>query len=107
MPEGVEGRTHQQVRSSIPIQPGPWQSEARRVLVGELTPREFTFRIHHRHGHELAATEPLADLDDEYDTLEYGDQGLSVNSVVWSAVYPVRRPHVVRDSGACGAQMVA
>lgn len=47
---------------------------ARRVLAGELTPREFTFRIHQRHGHELALTERLAELDDEYDTLEYGDK---------------------------------
>jgi len=47
---------------------------ARRVLAGELTPREFTFRIHQRHGHELALTERLAALDDEYDTLEYGDR---------------------------------
>ncbi|MGW5931902.1 hypothetical protein ACWF2L_37545, partial [Streptomyces anulatus] len=45
-----------------------------RMLAGELSPREFTFRIHQRHGHELALTEPLAELDDEYDTLEYGDK---------------------------------
>ncbi|MFJ9411342.1 hypothetical protein [Streptomyces sp. NPDC101393] len=82
-------------------------SEEGRVLVGELTPRDFTFRIHHRHGHQLALTERLAELDDEYDTRKYGDHGLSVNSVVWSVVYPARRPHVVRDSRACGAQMVA
>jgi hypothetical protein len=47
---------------------------ARRMLTGELTPREFTCRIHQRHGHELALTERLAALDDEYDTLEYGDR---------------------------------
>lgn len=47
---------------------------ARRMLAGELTPREFTFRIHERHGHELALTERLAELDDEYDILEYGDR---------------------------------
>ncbi|MFF2521429.1 hypothetical protein [Streptomyces liangshanensis] len=47
---------------------------ARCMLVGELTPREFTFRLHQRHGHELALTERLAELDDEYDTLEYGDR---------------------------------
>ncbi|MFH8453936.1 hypothetical protein ACH4CD_32435 [Streptomyces fungicidicus] len=46
---------------------------ARRMLAGELTPREFTFRIHQRHGHELPLTERLAELDDEYDILEYGD----------------------------------
>ncbi|QXE38845.1 hypothetical protein KQY30_02425 [Streptomyces sp. GMY02] len=47
---------------------------ARRVLVGELSRREFTFRIHQHHGHDLALTERLAELDDEYDTLEYGDR---------------------------------
>ncbi|MFJ3981388.1 hypothetical protein [Streptomyces fungicidicus] len=46
---------------------------ARLMLAGELTPREFTFRIHQRHGHELPLTERLAELDDEYDILEYGD----------------------------------
>ncbi|WP_329453911.1 hypothetical protein [Streptomyces sp. NBC_01497] len=44
------------------------------MLDGELTSREFTFRIHQRHGHELALTERLAELDDEYDILEYGDR---------------------------------
>ncbi|WP_262387144.1 hypothetical protein [Streptomyces sp. TRM49041] len=47
---------------------------ARRMLAGELTPREFAFRIHQRHGHELPLTERLAELDDEYDILEYGDR---------------------------------
>ncbi|MCW8218916.1 hypothetical protein H5I60_20355 [Streptomyces griseolus] len=47
---------------------------ARRMLAGELTPREFTFRIHQRYGHELPLTERLAELDDEYDVLEYGDR---------------------------------
>ncbi|MFF4012595.1 hypothetical protein [Streptomyces sp. NPDC001717] len=30
--------------------------------------------IHQRHGHELPLTERLAELDDEYDILEYGDR---------------------------------
>ncbi|WP_327169608.1 hypothetical protein [Streptomyces subrutilus] len=47
---------------------------ARRLLAGALTPREFTFRIHQRHGHGLPLTERLAELDDEYDILEYGDR---------------------------------
>lgn len=47
---------------------------ARRMLAGELTPREFTFRIHQRYGHELPLTERLAELDDEYDVLDYGDR---------------------------------
>lgn len=46
------------------------------MLAGELTPREFTFRMHQRHGHELPLTERLAELDDEYDILEYGDKTL-------------------------------
>ncbi|MCX5613548.1 hypothetical protein OHB39_39610 [Streptomyces sp. NBC_00047] len=47
---------------------------ARRMLAGELTPGEFTFRIHRRYGHGLPLTERLAELDDEYDVLEYGDR---------------------------------
>ncbi|MEV7831239.1 hypothetical protein AB0P12_11515 [Streptomyces subrutilus] len=56
---------------------------ARRLLAGELTPREFTFRIHQRHGHELPMTERLAELDDEYGILEYGDRTVAqVNAEV-------------------------
>ncbi|MFE2993299.1 hypothetical protein [Streptomyces sp. NPDC059262] len=47
---------------------------AARVLAGELTPRELVFRIHQRFGHELPLVERLANLDDEYDILEYGDR---------------------------------
>ncbi|MFJ5811955.1 hypothetical protein [Streptomyces sp. NPDC093093] len=50
------------------------QALSRHMLDGELTPREFTFRIHQRHGHGLPLTERLAELDDEYDILEYGDR---------------------------------
>ncbi|MEU9272248.1 hypothetical protein AB0E04_43635 [Streptomyces sp. NPDC048251] len=46
---------------------------AARMLAGELTPRELAFRIHQRFGHELPLAERLAELDDEYDILEYGD----------------------------------
>ncbi|MFG2840938.1 hypothetical protein ACGFYE_38805 [Streptomyces zaomyceticus] len=49
---------------------------ARRMLVGEFTPRELTVQIHQRHGHGLPLTERLAELDDEYDTLEYNDRTL-------------------------------
>ncbi|MFJ7985915.1 hypothetical protein [Streptomyces sp. NPDC096351] len=49
------------------------QALARRMLAGELTPREFAFRLHQRYGHGLPLTERLAVLDDEYDLLEYGD----------------------------------
>ncbi|MFE0358866.1 hypothetical protein ACFW2I_36105 [Streptomyces nigra] len=47
---------------------------AARMLAGELTPRELAFRIHQRFGHELPLAERLANLDDEYDILEYGDR---------------------------------
>ncbi|MFH8491032.1 hypothetical protein [Streptomyces longisporoflavus] len=47
---------------------------ARRMLAGELAPGEFTFRIHRRYGHELPLTERIAELDDEYEVLEYGDR---------------------------------
>jgi hypothetical protein len=50
------------------------RARARRMLAGELTPWEFTFRIHQRHGDELPLTERLAELDDEYDVLEYSDR---------------------------------
>ncbi|MET8902832.1 hypothetical protein [Streptomyces sp. NPDC004538] len=46
---------------------------AARTLAGERTPRELAFRIHQRFGHDLPLTERLAELDDEYDYLEYGD----------------------------------
>lgn len=37
-------------------QPAAVRALARRLLAGELTPREFSFRIHQRHGHELPLT---------------------------------------------------
>ncbi|MFF8574783.1 hypothetical protein ACF06L_26545 [Streptomyces sp. NPDC015408] len=46
---------------------------AARTLAGQLTPRELAFRIHQRFGHGLPMTERLAELDDEYDFLEYGE----------------------------------
>ncbi|MFF4093797.1 hypothetical protein ACFYYY_08075 [Streptomyces sp. NPDC001834] len=69
---------------------------ARRMLAGELTPREFTFRIHQRYGHELPLTERLAVFDDEYDVLEYG--GRTVDQVDAEVTAEARRlaahPHV-------------
>jgi hypothetical protein len=50
---------------------GAARALARRMLAGELTPRELTSRIHRRFGHGLSLTERLAELDDEYDVLEY------------------------------------
>lgn len=47
---------------------------ARRVLAGAFTPSEFMLRIHHRYGHEPLLTRRLAELDDEYDTLRFGDR---------------------------------
>ncbi|MGW3094976.1 hypothetical protein ACWDCC_16190 [Streptomyces sp. NPDC001102] len=44
------------------------------MLAGELTPRELALQIHHRFWHELTVAAQLALLDDEYDTLEYGDR---------------------------------
>ncbi|MEU1107285.1 hypothetical protein ABZ408_41130 [Streptomyces tibetensis] len=62
---------------------------ARHMLAGELTPREFTFRIHQRYGHELPLTERLSELDDEYDVLEYGDR--TVDQVVAEVTAEARR----------------
>ncbi|SFD72677.1 hypothetical protein SAMN04487819_102339 [Actinopolyspora alba] len=44
---------------------------AQRVLAGELTVREFAWRIHLAHGHELELTELVAGLDDQYTTVGY------------------------------------
>ncbi|MFH9060365.1 hypothetical protein ACH4GM_03925 [Streptomyces coeruleorubidus] len=69
---------------------------ARRMLAGVLTPRELTFRIHQRFGHELPLTERLAELDDEYDVLEY-DNG-TVDQIDAEVTAEARRlaahPHV-------------
>ena len=40
-------------------------------LVGTLTARELAFEIHRRFGHGAPLCERLAELDDEYDMLEY------------------------------------
>ncbi|WP_424857709.1 hypothetical protein [Streptomyces sp. SAI-170] len=50
---------------------------ARRVLAGRLTPRELALRIHRRSGHQLPLAERLAELDDEYDIVEYGNRTLA------------------------------
>ncbi|MET9881198.1 hypothetical protein ABZZ36_42485 [Actinacidiphila glaucinigra] len=47
-----------------------------RMLAGELTPRELASLIHQRFGHELPLVEELALLDDEYDTIGYGNRTL-------------------------------
>ncbi|MFE2532092.1 hypothetical protein [Streptomyces sp. NPDC059371] len=47
---------------------------AARMLAGEMTPRELAFRIHSRFGHELPLVEGLAELDDDYDTLDYSNR---------------------------------
>ncbi|MFF3613156.1 hypothetical protein [Streptomyces sp. NPDC002580] len=59
---------------SVAGQEAALRALAARTLAGELTPRELAFRIHQRFGHELPLAERLADLDDEYDFLEYGDR---------------------------------
>ncbi|MFC4066699.1 hypothetical protein [Actinoplanes subglobosus] len=47
---------------------------AGRSLAGELTPRELARRVHQLFGHGLPLVERLADLDDQYDVIEYGDR---------------------------------
>ncbi|MFB7188370.1 hypothetical protein ACFCZT_24350 [Streptomyces sp. NPDC056230] len=44
------------------------------MLAGKLTPRELTCRIHRRFGNGLPLVERLAELDDDYDILEYGNR---------------------------------
>ncbi len=50
---------------------------AHQLLAGRLTPRELALRIHQRFGHQLPLAERLAELDDEYDIVEYGDRTLA------------------------------
>ncbi|MFC9246218.1 hypothetical protein ACFT7S_20135 [Streptomyces sp. NPDC057136] len=47
-----------------------------------MTPWEFTFRVHRRYGLELPLTERLAELDDEYDILEYGRTSTLIDAEV-------------------------
>ncbi|CAL9638080.1 hypothetical protein SUDANB120_06261 (plasmid) [Streptomyces sp. enrichment culture] len=50
---------------------------AHQMLAGRLTPRELALRIHQRFGHQLPLAEHLAELDDEYDIVEYGNRTLA------------------------------
>ncbi len=50
---------------------------AYQMLAGRLTPRELAMRIHQRFGHQLSLAERLAELDDEYDIVEYGSRTLA------------------------------
>jgi hypothetical protein len=44
------------------------------VLTGDLQPRTAAWEVHAAFGHELPVGARLAELDDEYDTLEYTDR---------------------------------
>lgn len=76
---------------------------ARRMLAGELTPGDLTRHIHQRHGHELALTARLAELDDEYDILEYGDR--TADEIGAEVTAEARRladhPHVLTKPTDC------
>ncbi|MFG2715392.1 hypothetical protein ACGFX2_33290 [Streptomyces goshikiensis] len=50
---------------------------AHQLLAGKLTPRDLALRVHQRFGHQLPLAERLAELDDEYDIIEYGDRTLA------------------------------
>ncbi|MGW6972651.1 hypothetical protein [Streptomyces sp. NPDC054952] len=50
---------------------------AHQLSAGELTPRELASRVHQLFGHQLSTAERLAELDDEYDIIEYGDRTLA------------------------------
>ncbi|MFC8492930.1 hypothetical protein ACFUJU_19440 [Streptomyces sp. NPDC057235] len=50
---------------------------AHQMLAGRLTPRELALRIHQRFGHQLPLAERLAELDDEYDIVEYENRTLA------------------------------
>ncbi|MGW5769841.1 hypothetical protein ACWEVY_11925 [Streptomyces longwoodensis] len=72
---------------------------AARMLAGELTPRELVFMIHQRFGHELPLAERLADLDDDYDVLDYGGrtQAQVDADVTAEALRLVQHPGVVTE----------
>ncbi|WP_344443260.1 hypothetical protein [Kitasatospora nipponensis] len=67
---------------------------ANQMLAGELTPRELAFQVHQRFGHRLPPAQRLAELDDEYDTLEYsGRTAAQVDADVTSEAHRLaRRP---------------
>lgn len=50
---------------------------AHQMLAGRLTPQELAMRIHQRFGPQLPLAEHLAELDDEYDIIEYGNRTLA------------------------------
>ncbi|MFG3134447.1 hypothetical protein ACGFZU_43065 [Streptomyces tendae] len=72
---------------------------AARMLVGELTPRELVFRIHQRFGQELPSAEELANLDVEYDVVEYsGRTSAQVDAdVAAEALRLTRHPRVAPE----------
>ncbi|KIZ16041.1 hypothetical protein SNA_22685 [Streptomyces natalensis ATCC 27448] len=72
---------------------------AARMLAGELSPRELAFRVHQHFGHELPLAERLAELDDAYDTLAYGDRTPAQldADVRAEALRLVRHPRVSTD----------
>ncbi|MER5486402.1 hypothetical protein ABT024_24760 [Streptomyces sp. NPDC002812] len=47
------------------------------MLAGAFTLRQFTSRIHARYGHALPLAERLAELDDEYDSIDFGDRTMA------------------------------
>ncbi|MFE6364344.1 hypothetical protein ACFVP3_30675 [Streptomyces sp. NPDC057806] len=74
---------------------------AGRMLAGTLTPAEFAFRIHQRYGHDLPLTARLAELNDEYATLEYGNTAVEqVDAEVTAEARRLARHPVIRTSSA-------
>ncbi|MEU7212595.1 hypothetical protein AB0B06_29760 [Streptomyces sp. NPDC044989] len=47
------------------------------MLAGRLTPQELAMRIHQRFSPQLPLAERLAELDDQYGILEYGNRTLA------------------------------
>ncbi|WP_433572793.1 hypothetical protein [Streptomyces sp. CA-251247] len=73
---------------------------ARRMLSGQLTPWELTFRLHQRYGHELPLAERLIELDDEYAVIE-GDDAAA--ALVTAAVMEEARRIAGRPGVATGS----
>ena len=78
---------------------------ARQHLAGALTARELAAAIHRQFGHNLPLVERLAELDDEYDILEYGTR--TAGQVDADVTAKAHRVSAVSDAPLCRSQSSA
>jgi len=77
------------VRDSDAAREAAVSALAARLVAGLITPRELASAAHLAFGHRLALTERLAELDDEYDILEYS--GRTTDDVDADVIAEARR----------------